>query len=219
MIEVYILEAETNTTDNTSFKNLLRCISDDKLNKITNMRNDMDKKLTVFADILIRIVASQRIFLSNRNLFFQKDLYGKPYLLSYPDFQYNISHTRNAVAVTFSNKPIGIDIEKIRQPDQQIVKRFFTPDENRYIMQSNNFAVRFFEIWTKKEAHIKHDGRGLSIPLDSFSVLVNREKYYTYKFKDYIVALYRENLYDKITVRHLEEDDLYKQAKLLDYLS
>jgi len=216
MIEIYLIEIKTSSTDHAEFKNLLRCIAEERTNSIIKMRNDVDKKLTVLADVLIRIVASQRLFISNRNLCFQKNSYGKPYLLFFPDFQYNISHTRDAVAVAFSNQSIGIDIEKIREPDLKIVKRFFTSDENQYILQSNDFVTRFFEIWTKKEAYIKHDGRGLSIPLNTFSSLENREKYYTCIFKNYIVSLYRENIYDQIIVYHLEEDDLYKQADSLD---
>lgn len=84
---------------------------------------------------------------------------GKPYFKNYPDFHFNISHTDGAIAISFSNFPVGVDIEKIRNVNFDVAKRYFNENEKAYILENNkNINRRFFEIWTKKEAYIKRYG-------------------------------------------------------------
>lgn len=74
--------------------------------------------------------------------------YGKPYLKGYKNFHFNIAHTRNAIVVSISNDPIGIDIEKIKKANRQIAKRFFTPVEQRYINKlANKVDGRFYHMF------------------------------------------------------------------------
>ena len=44
---------------------------------------------------------------------------GKPYIKNYPDYHFNISHSNGAVAIAFSDYPVGVDIEKIRKADMK----------------------------------------------------------------------------------------------------
>lgn len=216
MIEVYFLEVDSNPMCNLVFKRLSSYISDEKLDQILKMQNGIDQKLSLFADLIVRIKATKILMQPNDKLKFRKNSHGKPYLLFYPAFQYNISHTRNAIAVAFSNKQVGIDVEKIHEPDLQIANRFFLVDEYCYIIESNNRAEKFFEIWTKKEAYIKCFGKGLSISLNSFNVFTDIKKYYTHHYNEYLIAIYSENVIDKIVMKHLDEEDLCKQTYSLN---
>jgi 4'-phosphopantetheinyl transferase len=71
---------------------------------------------------------------------------------------------------------IGIDIERIRPfvEMDDIVKRFFSPFEcaEFFGLSREKRTTAFFQTWTCKEALVKAFGRGLSCPLDSFSVAV-----------------------------------------------
>ena len=65
----------------------------------------------------------------------------------------SISHSGQKTAVGKSEKPIGIDIEKIENRNfNPLAERFFTENET---------AAAFYEIWTRKEAHAKITGDGL----------------------------------------------------------
>ena len=112
---------------------------------------------------------------------------GKPYIKNYPDYHFNISHSNGAVAIAFSDYPVGVDIEKIRKVDMKIVNRFFNESEKDYILNCDCDS-RFTEIWTKKEAFIKKNGLTLS-----HLRVAQTNGIYSFRENDYMISLYTEN--------------------------
>lgn len=91
-----------------------------------------------------------------------------------PSLQFNISHSDNLAVYAFTRTgEIGVDIEKI-QVDQKldVAERFFSPSEILALTSqaATEQAATFYRLWSRKEAIIKANGRGLSQPLASFSV-------------------------------------------------
>lgn len=120
--------------------------------------------------------------------------------------------------VCISDKEVGIDIEKIKGVKPDIVGRFFTIDEIEYIFLANeDVDRRFYEIWTKKEAYIKWSGKGLSMPLVSFSVFNKdiADKMKIYEINGYMISVFIENadILDGIMILH--EKVLLNYALLL----
>lgn len=99
--------------------------------------------------------------------------YGKPYLKSYPDIHYNISHCEDTVVCAISHNSIGVDIESIRPFSELIIKKVFTEEEKTFLskMSVDEYSHQewFFRFWTLKEAYIKHAGRGLAMSMNEFS--------------------------------------------------
>jgi 4'-phosphopantetheinyl transferase len=96
---------------------------------------------------------------------------GRPELLQ-QGMDMGISHAGNMVVCAFVHGArIGLDIECIRDRPVQHVRRYFTASERRFIDEHENSNQAFYQIWTRKEAVIKADGRGLAIALDSFDCL------------------------------------------------
>ena len=90
-----------------------------------------------------------------------------------PPLWFNLSHTDGfAVCVAGRVRQLGVDVENMsrKTSHEELAKRFFAPAEHEYLrtLPPNLQRDAFFRIWTLKEAYIKADGRGLSIPLDSF---------------------------------------------------
>jgi 4'-phosphopantetheinyl transferase len=87
---------------------------------------------------------------------------------------FNIAHTHGFVAcVVTVDAPVGIDVERTdRLTDfDALAARFFSAPEVDAMKGRDDQArrVRFFELWTLKEAILKATGKGLSEPLRSMT--------------------------------------------------
>lgn len=65
-------------------------------------------------------------------------------------------------------------MERIKDLNIKIADRFFSKEEveDLYKIKKSERLKYFFDLWTLKESYIKADGRGLNIPLNSFSFRV-----------------------------------------------
>lgn len=197
--------------DEISFKKLLSFVCDEKQEKIKRFHFDIDKKLSLYSELLVRTIICQTLNIPNTEIIFDRNKYGKPYLRGYHDFHFNLSHTRDAIAVAVSNGPVGVDIEKFRDANIEIAKRFFTDGEASFITRNIiDTDKRFYEIWTKKEAYIKFIGKGLSIPLNSFDVLDNNISIniHTFEKDDYIISVCNEYLRTQYDIIELSENEI-----------
>ena len=78
--------------------------------------------------------------------------YGKPEFAEHPEVQFNLSHTRGAVLVGIHDRPIGVDIERIRPVSERTMQRLAGAVTER----------EFFESWTRRESRAKWGGAGLA---------------------------------------------------------
>lgn len=146
-------------------------------NKIDSFRMEKDRKLSLLAGILL-MEALENEGLSERIGEMAFNDFGKPFIPDCP-VRFNISHSENKVLLSVSSGEVGCDIERIKAIDSGLAKRFFTDDEYRSIMDKGEGYERileFYRIWTLKESYTKALGRGLDIPLNSFSVYIEDGK-------------------------------------------
>lgn len=169
MLEVAILRVVPDLTQ-CEFNALLLLVSSEKQERIKKFHFFKDAQNCLLGDILFKNEICRVTGLKAKHLQISTNAHGKPFLVSYPNIHFNISHSKHYIACAVSEQPVGIDIEFIKPTDLKIAERFFTSDEIAYIMASNHMN-RFYEIWTKKESRIKWEGKGLCSPLNSFSVL------------------------------------------------
>lgn len=140
---------------------------------------------------------------------FLKGENGKPYIKNLPDFHFNISHSENAVAVSISDSEVGIDCEKLRNADLRIAKRRFTEKEYTYIIKdSSETDLRFFEIWTKKEAYLKFCGKGITLPLNSFDVTDGSldKSFHTYQKDGFFISVCTDSPNNNFTFLEITEE-------------
>ncbi len=127
--------------------------------------------------MLIRTIIVEELCIKNKHIIFDENKYGKPYLKEYPKINFNISHLGDYVVCAIDDKPIGIDIEEVKQIEyKDIAEDFFTVSEFRYINKQGigTQLSKFYEIWTLKESYLKCCGQGLAIPLKSFSIDIDK---------------------------------------------
>ena len=123
----------------------------------------------------MRRVLSSYLGLSADEIIVERDQLNKPFLPG-ADIFFNVSHSADKVVCAVDTAPLGVDLEKIRPLTEMngIVTRYFSVGE-KLIMASCPERDRlscFFALWTLKESFVKAVGKGLFIPLDSFSVRI-----------------------------------------------
>ena len=94
--------------------------------------------------------------------------YGKPCA---PGVFFSLSHSGGYALLAAAESDVGADLERVRPAPERVAARVFTPDEQRWLGNGEDYDARFFTLWTLKEALLKTCGRGLTLPLQSLDVL------------------------------------------------
>lgn len=76
---------------------------------------------------------------------------GKPYFPDHPELYFSLSHTDGAALVGVSDRPVGVDIEKIRPLGRRVKERL-----GAELTEEEAFCR-----WTALEARAKRSGRGV----------------------------------------------------------
>ena len=108
---------------------------------------------------------------------FKRAASGKPYLASNdtgaPPLHFSLSHTRGLVSAVVSQAVVGVDAEGEPRCDDLalLIDRVCSLDERRQIaaLAPAEWAMRFFDVWTLKEAYVKALGVGIGAPLHQIS--------------------------------------------------
>lgn len=95
---------------------------------------------------------------------------GKPSLRLEPNTSVSISHCDSRGIVALSEKPVGIDIEKIRNVTPSLKKYVLNPGEAALIRRIFKGEVTFICAWAVKEAVAKAAGLGFNIPPKSITI-------------------------------------------------
>lgn len=176
-------------------------MDEEKQKKVNRFRFDDDKKRTVAGEMLARKAISEICSVPEEKILFGKTEKGKPFAAGL-DIQFNISHSGNFVVCAADKKSIGVDIEEIRPVKLSVAKRVYTQTELFYLFgytptdnafdktPDSQMLVRFFELWTAKEAYLKYTGTGLVDNLKELSV--DRNNIICEKFGNYIISVYSE---------------------------
>lgn len=177
MAEVYMINIDE-PISNDLYQRLYRCVSRERKDKINQYKFEADAKRCLYADILVRYLACDKLHIKNDKVYIENNKYGKPYLHHIKNQFFNISHSGKWVACGWSNQEIGIDIQKIEDIDLDIAKSFFCESEYLSVMncEKTEQINSFYTLWTLKESYIKYKGNGLIIPLNSFQFNIMNEK-------------------------------------------
>ena len=110
---------------------------------------------------------------------------------------FNISHSNGAVIFAKDEVPVGVDIERLRPVEDNLVDYISSKEEKEYIQNE----IRFFEIWTSKESLTKAIGTGIKEKIKEIPGLpINDKKKYkdkmfysrTVTYKEFVITVTRE---------------------------
>ena len=178
MSEIYAINIKEEFS-NQMYLKLLNEVSEKRRLKISQYKFKDDAKRSLFAGILVKYIIRCKFNLKKNEVNISYNEYGKSYIVDRPECHYNLSHSGDWVICGCSNHEIGVDIEKVKQIDFSIAKRFFTHSEYAYLQKKDKQQQMnaFFDLWTLKESYIKYKGKGLSIDLNSFEFQFENGKF------------------------------------------
>jgi 4'-phosphopantetheinyl transferase len=149
-------------------------LSADEMQRAARFHFLTDRDRFIAAHGFLRAVLARYLHCQPDQLTFSMNPYGKPALQAHP-LEFNLSHAGEValIAVTRERR-VGIDVERIRQEisSQSIARQYFSKSEVGELQRLSlaQREIAFFTCWTRKEAYIKAQGLGLSLPLASFDV-------------------------------------------------
>ncbi len=149
----------------------------DEQARATRLRFARDRSRFVLSRAGLREVLAGYLDRSAPTIEFELGPFGKPSIVEAGMIRFSLSRSggRALVAVA-SGREVGVDLEVIRSgpADDLAESRMLSPTERAAIaaLPAERRRAAFFACWTRKEAYLKANGRGLSIPLETFSVSV-----------------------------------------------
>lgn len=166
----------------TNDKKWYKYLSENRLKKLNKLKKNDKKSQSIAAELLLNYsvngdfrIKTDYEYDENCKLHLKNGMFA------------NLSHSGEYAVCVVGDCEVGIDVQKHRNVDLNLSKRFFTSVEAEYIANADNVENAFFKVWTRKESFVKAVGKGLAIPLKSFSVLDAHVDYdgRRYRFKNF----------------------------------
>jgi 4'-phosphopantetheinyl transferase len=161
-------------------------ISEQRREQALKFKFELGQRLCVLAYLLLKKGLCEAYGITE-NPVFEYNEHGKPSIVGHPEIFFNLSHCKEAVICVLSDKPVGVDIESIREYKENLVHYTMNDDEIREIETAGHPDVAFIRLWTMKEATLKLVGTGISN--DMKSVLDGTKKYTTVVRQRYIYTV------------------------------
>ena len=167
----YFIYNIENLTD-SEYEKWFSLMTKEKQERVSRYKDSERRKCSVAGEKLVKEYIGKSLDISPEALVILTDKNGKPYIESCP-IHFNISHCENMLAYAFSDKELGIDIEKIKPIPTSVLKRFFSTEEQEFVLgkasnesESEDYnkpqiLENFYRIYTLKEAICKKSGIGI----------------------------------------------------------
>ena len=164
-------------------------LSEQRREQALKFKHDQGRRLCVAAYLLLKYGLRQEYGLRVSPVFGYAPN-GKPYLCEYPDIHFNLSHCRQGAICAISDRPIGVDMECIREYKEGLAAYTMNAEEQQAIACSARPDVAFIRLWTMKESLLKLSGRGIVNDMKDvlsdargkvrFTTVVNCDRQYIY---------------------------------------
>jgi len=153
-------------------------LSADERARALRFHFSQDRQYFTATRALLRIILAGYVDANSTELVFHYSEKEKPSLISVQSgshVEFNVSHSGAVALLAFARgRALGVDVEQLREnfDHAAIARRFFSEQEQRELvaLAPSERYHGFFRCWTRKEAYIKAQGAGLSLPLHEFDV-------------------------------------------------
>ena len=161
----------------TLFREKVKQLSPYRQQKIAILRNDRDRNRSLGAGLLLD--HGLAVYgLQERGVEYDIGQWGKPALKYHPEICFSLSHSGDYAICTIGDRPVGNDIEHVREGRLKVANRFFAEEELAWLYEAETEEERtgrMFRLWTMKESFLKVIGRGMSLSLKDFVIRMDEE--------------------------------------------
>ena len=168
------------------FEAALPLLSDQRREQALKFKYELGRKTCAMAYLLLCEGLRQEYGITERPVFDYGE-HGKPIIVGHPDIHFNVSHCREGVICVVSDRPVGVDIESIREYKESLVRYTMNDCEVQQIEQAEHPEVEFIRLWSMKEAVLKLSGKGIVDNMkgvltghEQIETVYNEEKKYIY---------------------------------------
>lgn len=202
-----MLVYEIKSIDDFSDKELRKtysCMCDSRKAQVKGFEENNSKRNTLAGEYLARKLLSEKSGIPPEYFLISPDLKGKLQVENYDGLYFNISHSGSLVCAAACSEEVGIDIEIIRPISLKFTKRICNENELRYIFGKfpsdedfekecdTDTLIRFYQLWTAKEAYLKCTGEGIKGLKNIKSVNTDFQKL-TITEKDYVLQIVKKS--------------------------
>ena len=142
-------------------KTALAEIAEQRREQALKFKYEQGQRLCVLAYQLLKRGLREEYGITG-NPVFEYNEHGKPSIIGHPEIYFNLSHCREAAVCAISPRPVGVDVESIREYKDSLVRYTMNDLEISLIESDTSPDVAFIRLWTMKEATLKLSGQGIS---------------------------------------------------------
>ena len=136
MISTYVANVEE-LNNSALFERLYASVPEHRRQRVDRMRFDKDKRLSLGVWGLLQ-KGLKDWGICDKELTLSYGENGKPFLKDYPAVFFNLSHSGERVMCAIADCEVGCDVERIRDTDFKIAKRFFHEEEYGQILRQSS---------------------------------------------------------------------------------
>ena len=188
-----ICQARISEFSKEEFEKAFGLLSGERQNAVLRMRFENDRKRSVLGEYLVRNAVFEEFGVNQADLIIRRTENGKPFCENAP-IHFSIGHSKDLVVCGIHNFPIGVDVEFIRPLDLRITRFACTEKDLDFINcgeDQKEKELRFFRLWTAKEAFIKFHG-GILADLKSVEYEDIKDRCQIFESDGYIATVYTE---------------------------
>lgn len=196
MNELFLISAKPFEESNL-FQKGQKLLSEQQRKELLSKRTEQQKRVFLCS----RLLLSQKLALWGYTLDdCKKGVHGKPYIhRENANFYFNLSHTDDWVLLGISDRPIGVDIERVREQLPRHLFRILSKEECAFLdaLAEKEKKNAFFRIWTMKESFVKYKGSRIFDGPAQISMIADgnyikqKEAAFlrTYEFQNYMISI------------------------------
>lgn len=165
-------------------------VSKKRVESVLKKHFKRDRLLSICGDLLVLSACAESLGIDDGKETLQWEENGKPYFKN-RELYLSVSHSGDFAVCAVHSNPVGIDIELVRDFSDKILNNICNNEERFYIGEN---AVKFFEVWTAKEAYSKLCGKGVSQILSGVYANIPKKTVMdksltTYHFDNYVYSV------------------------------